>query len=347
MSHILIVGAGVVGQATGKGFAKQGHQITYVDVDPTKINQLTAQGLCATTASQVDWSAQDIIILTVSTPTVQGRLILDHIKAAAQQVGRGLATTNRYSTVVVRSTVPPTTTEKVLLPILEGASGKVAGVDFGVAFNPEFLRQRTSEQDFDRPWITVLGTADRRTNELLNQLYLPFGGLIVNCQPTEAEMIKYVNNVYNAVKISYFNEVHQICEQLGIDSRIVGAVVARSAESMWNPLYGTRGGVPYGGACLPKDTLAFMEFCRNQGLEHEMLASTIKVNEKLEHRIPAVESPEEIDQIIKLHRAPVDQTAAYVMATQIAKGKEMTSQIASNGHQSPYFAEQSLATAAD
>ncbi len=309
MSNILVVGAGVVGQATGKGFAKQGHQITYVDVDTTKVNQLVAQGFLATTPSQVDWNAQDIVMLAVSTPTKQERIVLDHLKSAAQNIGRGLATTDKYITVVVRSTVPPTTTEKVLLPILEEASGKISGVDFGLAFNPEFLRQRTSEQDFDRPWITVIGASDRLTLDVLNTLYTPFGGLMIHCQPTEAEMIKYVNNVYNAVKISYFNEVHQICENLGIDGRLVGAVVARSAESMWNPLYGTRGGVPYGGACLPKDTLAFMEFCNAHGFEHLMLQATIDVNERLERSIPAVESPEAIDHIIKMHRAPAQQIA--------------------------------------
>ncbi|MEZ4867617.1 MAG: nucleotide sugar dehydrogenase [Caldilineaceae bacterium] len=340
MSNIVIVGAGVVGQATGNGFAKQGHQITYVDVDVAKIKQLVAQGLRAMTIAQVDWNQQEIVMLTVSTPTVQKRLILDHIKAAAHNLGKGLATTDKYITVVVRSTVPPTTTEKVLTPILEESSGKRAGVDFGVAYNPEFLRQRTSEQDFDRPWITVLGAADRKTMDVLNELYMPFGGLVVNCRPSEAEMVKYVNNVYNAVKISYFNEVHHICEHLGIDSRLVGAVVARSAESMWNPLYGTRGGVPYGGACLPKDTLAFMEFCRHQGLDHEMLAATILVNDKLEANVPAVASPEEIDQILKLHLSTTDQRTP-VATPQPAKP------LLSNGHQPSPFVQPLAVTAAD
>lgn len=344
MSNIVIVGAGVVGQATGKGFAKQGHQLTYVDVDTRKIQQLVAQGLRAMTASEVDWNEQEIVMLTVSTPTIQERLILDHLKAATYNVGKGLATTDNYITVVVRSTVPPTTTEKMLTPILEEASGKRAGVDFGVAFNPEFLRQRTSEQDFDRPWITVLGITDRTTSDILNNLYLPFGGLIVNCRPTEAEMVKYVNNVYNAVKISYFNEVHHICEELGIDSRLVGAVVARSAESMWNPLYGTRGGVPYGGACLPKDTLAFMEFCRNQGWEHEMLAATIRVNEKLEGKIPAVESPEEIDQLLKTHRQP---RQAPLPATTYIPAMQTVKEVMSNGRNGHHFSDALVATAAD
>src|SRR4029079_13565737 len=134
--------------------------------------------------------------------------------------------------------------------------------------------------------------------DMLDHLYAQFGALIVRCTPTEAEMIKYVNNVYNAIKISYFNEVHAICEQLGIDSQLVGAAVARSAESMWNPLYGTRGGVPYGGACLPKDTAAFMQFVRERGYQHLLLEATIETNPRLEPSVPAAPSPDKIDEAL-------------------------------------------------
>jgi UDPglucose 6-dehydrogenase len=250
------------------------------------------------TAAEVDWQDIDIVMLTVSTPSRDGRIVLDYIESAALDVGLGLASTDRFVTVVVRSTVPPTTTEQRIAPIIAQASGKQVGEGFGIAMNPEFLRQVSAVQDFDRPWITVLGTLDQRTSNLLTALYQPFGGLISHCTPTEAEMIKYVNNIYNAVKISYFNEIHNICQKLGIDSNRVGAIVARSAESMWNPLYGIRGGVPYGGACLPKDTTAFMAFCRELGWEHLMLEATMAVNEHLEAKIPAAESPDQIHEIL-------------------------------------------------
>lgn len=248
--------------------------------------------------TQVQWDAWDVIMLTLPTPTREGGLVLDYLEAAALAVGKGLAETHKFVVIVVRSTVLPTTTENFLRPLLERTSGKQAGIDFGIAVNPEFLRQRSSEQDFDRPWITVLGTSDRLTSDIMHYIYSPFGSLIVDCTPTEAEMIKYVNNVYNAVKISYFNEVHQICEQLNIDSSLVGAVVARSAESMWNPLYGTRGGAPYGGACLPKDTLAFQQFCKERNWEHLLLEATIAANERLQTRSQAVDSPEQLEQAL-------------------------------------------------
>jgi UDPglucose 6-dehydrogenase len=302
MAHMLIVGSGVVGQATGKGFARKGHAISYVDINPQTIAGLRAQGLCAMQAEEVAWDTVDVVMLAVSTPSRDDRIVLDYIEAAAHEVGRGLAETERRVLVIVRSTVPPTTTEQRITPILEYASGKRAGVDFGVAMNPEFLRQVSSEQDFARPWITVLGSSDRATAAQLDELYASFGSLIVRCTPTEAEMIKYVNNIYNALKISYFNEVHQICQGLGIDSNLVGAAVARSAESMWNPLYGTRGGVPYGGACLPKDTTAFLAFVRERGFEHLMLESTVEVNRRLEAQVPAASSPAEIEEVLEAAR---------------------------------------------
>ena len=303
MARILIIGSGVVGQATGKGFARKGHQISYVDINPQTIERLRADGQTAMTSAEVEWRAVDVVMLAVSTPSVDDQIVLDYIEAAALDVGRGLAQAERFVPVVVRSTVPPTTTEQRITPILERASGKRAGVDFGVAMNPEFLRQVSSEQDFARPWVTVLGASDRRTAQILDALYAPFGALIVRCTPTEAEMIKYVNNVYNAVKISYFNEVHAICEQLEIDSNLVGAAVARSAEGMWNPLYGTRGGAPYGGACLPKDTVAFLQFVRERGMQHLLLEAAIDANRWLAASVPAAPSPDKIDEALEAARA--------------------------------------------
>ncbi len=314
MARILVVGSGVVGQATGKGFAKKGHTVSYVDINPQTIASLRAAGLTALPIAEVDWDSVDVVMLTVSTPSVHGKVVLDYIESAAADVGRGLATVEHYITVVVRSTVPPLTTEHRITPILERTSGKQAGLDFGVAMNPEFLRQVSSEQDFERPWITVLGVSDRQTLELLEPLYTPFGALVVRCTPTEAEMIKYVNNCYNAVKITYFNEIHAICEQLGIDSGVVGATVARSAESMWNPLYGIRGGVPFGGACLPKDTSAFMSFVREQGWEHPLLAAAIETNSRLEAQVPAAASPAEIETVL---------VAARLRDEAVARGEEL------------------------
>lgn len=302
MARMLIVGSGIVGSATGKGFARKGHDVTFVDINPQAIERLNGEGFKAVSYSDVDWNQIDIVMVAVSTPSVGDSIVLDYIESACRDIGKGLAKTSNRISVVIRSTVPPTSTERRLTPILEQASGKRVGVDFGVAMNPEFLRQVSHEQDFFRPWITILGSSDRTTAEILDEIYQPFGALTVRCTPTEAEMIKYVNNCYNAVKISYFNEIAAICKELDIDANLIGSAVARSAESMWNPLYGTRGGVPYGGACLPKDTVAFMQFARENGFEHLMLEATIATNNHLEARVPAVVAPHLIDDALEAAR---------------------------------------------
>lgn len=302
MRNIVIIGSGVVGEATGRGFIRKGHSVTFVDVNVTTIAKLNAAGLDARLIEAVDWAQAEIVMLAVSTPTRAGSIVLTHIESAAHSLGEQIKNIDHFLTVVVRSTVLPTTTEQRIKPIIEMASGKVAGEDFGLAMNPDFLRQVSNVQDFDRPWLTVIGAYDPRAAASLRELYRPFGALMIECTPTEAEMIKYTSNLYNAVKISYFNEIHDICEKLGIDSGMVASSVARSAESMWNPLYGTRGGVPYGGACLPKDTEAFMAFVRENGFEHLMLQAAIDTNEQLKHKIAPVESPDKIDSALFARR---------------------------------------------
>jgi UDPglucose 6-dehydrogenase len=296
--NIVVVGAGVVGQATGRGFLRKGHRVTFVDVNTATLAGLNAEGLDARPLGAVEWTSVDLVMLAVSTPTVAGAIKLDHIEAAARDIGEQLQYVSHFVTVVVRSTVLPGTTERRIKPILEMASGKVAGVDFGLAMNPEFLRQVSSVQDFDRPWVTVIGAYDANAARTLRDLYVPFGSLTVECTPTEAEMIKYTSNLYNAVKISYFNEVHAMCERLGISSGVVASTVARSAESMWNPLYGTRGGVPFGGACLPKDTEAFMAFVRENGFENLVLEAAIASNNRLQSQVAPATSPDQIDQLL-------------------------------------------------
>jgi hypothetical protein len=161
--------------------------------------------------------------------------------------------------------------------------------------NPEFLRQVSANQDFLEPWLTVFGTFGETEAAILGEMYAPFNAPIVAVDCTSAEVIKYANNLYNATKISFFNEFHLVCERLGIDSEVIGRTVAHSAESMWNPSYGTRGGWPYGGACLPKDTAAFYEFAHGKlGMEMPVLAGTMRVNEMLESRISAPASMHEV-----------------------------------------------------
>jgi UDPglucose 6-dehydrogenase len=164
--NIVVVGSGVVGEATGRGFLRKGHVVTFVDINSDTRDRLTAQGLDARVLAAVDLSTIDVVMLAVSTPTVAGHIVLTHLEDAARALGEHMqAIPVAQATkivVVVRSTVLPGTTERRIKPIVEMASGKVAGTDFGLAMNPEFLRQVSAVQDFDRPWITLLYAHSKR-----------------------------------------------------------------------------------------------------------------------------------------------------------------------------------------
>ena len=295
MAQITVVGSGVVGQASGRGFLTHGHHVTFVDVNPTIVSNLRAEGLDARFPADVAWAESDVTMLAVNTPTVDGHIVLDPLFSAVRTLAEGLRGSVKYQIVVIRSTVPPTTTLERVRPLLEEVSGRTVGDTLGLAMNPEFLRQVSAAQDFLEPWLTVFGTHGETEAAILGELYAPFNAPIVAVDCTTAEMIKYANNLYNATKISFFNEFHLICERLGLSSDVIGRTVARSAESMWNPAYGTRGGFPYGGACLPKDTAAFYEFVTETlGMDAPVLAGTMRVNAKLEQRMAAPASMHEV-----------------------------------------------------
>lgn len=277
---IAVIGSGVVGQATGKGLIHHGHEVVFSDTNPLVLRKLGTEGYQTRSPSGV-LNGAEVLMLSVSTPTVDGKIELGFIEAAAATLGQQLAESDDYHVVVVRSTVPPGTTRK-LAGIIEEFSGKEVGRDFGLCMNPEFLRATSAEEDFRSPWIIVFGALDNRSAEYLGRVYEPFGEIpIVTTDLRTAEAVKYTHNLYNATKISYTNEMWRICRELGIDGNSVMEVVSRSAEGMWNAQYGTRGGFPYGGSCLPKDTTAFLSFANENGWDMPLLRAVIEVNERM------------------------------------------------------------------
>ena len=283
--NILIIGSGVVGQATGKGFHSKGHRVVFHDVNADVLSRLSEEGY--ETCSDYDLREFDVSILGVCTPTRHDKIVLSYLYSAVEKLGGKLADINRYHLVVVRSTCLPGTTEQEIIPMLEYYSGKKVGEDFGVCTNPEFLRAASAEEDSLHPWLIVIGAYDERSGKELEQLYQPFGAEIVITELKVAEMMKYVHNLFNATKISFFNEMHIVCQNLGIDSQAVNSLVVKSAEGMWNPKYGTVGGRPYGGSCLPKDTRAFRSFAGDLNLSPmTLLDAAIKVNEEMGEQVP-------------------------------------------------------------
>lgn len=280
MTRVTIIGAGVVGAATGKGLVQHGHDVEFVDIDRARVEQLRAEGLRATTELQL--AGRELVFLTLPTPNDGYRCDLRPLLEATAEVGEAIAAGNEFHTVVVRSTVPPTTCDSVVTPLLERTSGRAFGEGFSVASNPEFLRARSALEDFLHPWMTVIGSRSPRTLERLSELLAPFGGELRRfALPATAELIKYAHNLFNATKISFWNEIWSVCARLRVDAGEVAGVVSRSAEGSTNAEYGTRGGEPYGGACLPKDTKAFLGFLDQLGLDGPLLSAVDEVNERM------------------------------------------------------------------
>ncbi|MGH2933964.1 MAG: 2-dehydropantoate 2-reductase N-terminal domain-containing protein [Gaiellaceae bacterium] len=291
MSKIAVVGAGVVGTATGAGLAQVGHDVAFVDVDPARVDALRARGFAACDELQLA-DGPHIVFLTLPTPNDGYRWHLDALLSGTAAVGEAIGESNAFQTVVVRSTVPPGCCEQQVVPRLEEASGRRLGEGFSVASNPEFLRARSALEDFLSPWMTVIGSRSPRTLERLTDLLAPFGGEVRRfSDPAAAELVKCVHNLFNATKISFWNEIWSVCSRLRLDSDAVASVVARSAEGSTNPEYGTRGGEPYGGACLPKDTKGFLGFAGELGVETPLLAAVDAVNEELQLSLDAAADP--------------------------------------------------------
>jgi len=287
------VGSGVVGTATGSGLAHRGHKVTFVDVLPSRVEALRADGLDATDQLDLAGEGESFIFLTLPTPHVvrpspipggqpERRYDLSAFLQGVRDVGVALRTSDAIHTVVVRSTVPPGTTLAAVLPLLEETSGKREGRGFSLASNPEFLRAASAAEDFRHPWMTVVGARNKRTGERLADLLRPFGGeLRVFDDPTTTETIKIVHNVFNAVKISFWNEMWGLSKALDVDPDAVSSTVALSAEGSWNTAYGIVGGAPYGGACLPKDTNGLVGLATSLGVGLPLLEAAITVNERL------------------------------------------------------------------
>lgn len=282
-SAIVVVGSGVVGTATGEGFLELGHDVTFVDISPRRVRELQDRGLHASTTVDLPAEREAFIILTLPTPNVGHAYDLGAFTAGTAAVGRALASSAPVHTVIVRSTVPPGTSDELVRPVLEKESGKTAGQGFELASNPEFLRAASAVEDFRNPWMTVIASRQPQTIAKMRELLAPFGGEVRTFdQPASAELIKCAHNIYNAAKISFWNEMWLVAQRAGVDANAVSSTVAQSAEGSINPLYGIRGGAPYGGVCLPKDTNGFLGFAAQLGMEMPLLQAVVDTNDRLE-----------------------------------------------------------------
>jgi UDPglucose 6-dehydrogenase len=290
MATIAIVGSGVVGRATGEGFLRRGHRVVFYDIDPEKAADLARDGRTVSPSLAFEGERPAFVFLAVPTPTRKGKVDLSAVEEASRGLGSMFlgrsAVKGAFPVIAVKSTVPPGTTEGLVRPLLERCSRKKAGSDFGIASNPEYLRERSALEDFVRPRLVLVGAADRRTGRRLRRLYAPFGAPVALVKTEEAELQKYIHNLFNAAKISFFNEMRGVAERLGCDADKLFRLTIESAEAFWNPLYGLEDRGPYGGACLPKDTQAFLAWAGNHlATPLPLLKSVIRANENAKRKV--------------------------------------------------------------
>lgn len=290
-SKICVIGPGIVGYATGKALSDQGFKVGFIGRNAEKVNKLRNQGFWAYTFDNFpNHSFEfDISFITVATPTVNDKISLDAIRYAAEFLGRLLKLRKKYHLIVVKSTVIPGTTEDIVIKTVEKYSGKKVGKDFGVCMSPEYLRAETALKDSRSPWIITIGQYDKKSGDILHDLYRRFNCSIYRCTIKEAETQKYVHNLYNAVKITFFNEMREIGKKIGVDTEKIFKITALSAEGMWNPQYGIKDFGPFQGHCLPKDIKAFLEWAKKKNFDVSLLKSAIKINNRLQKNAKNVE----------------------------------------------------------
>jgi GDP-mannose 6-dehydrogenase len=258
MSNISIFGLGYVGAVSLACLADNGHNVVGVDVNPLKVD-IIAEGrspiiepgledlmrkgvesgfIHATTDSHLAIHSTEISMICVGTPSnPNGSLDLSYVERVAYEIGKALADKPAYHIIVLRSTVLPGTTERVLIPILEEVSGKKCGFDFGVCFNPEFLREGSSIKDFYAPPFTVIGAEDEKTAAEILCLYNMLNAPIRVAPLRVAEMVKYTCNAFHALKVTFANEIGNVCKASGIDSHKVMEIFCLDTKLNLSPYY--------------------------------------------------------------------------------------------------------------
>ena len=290
---ISVVGLGYVGTVSAGCLASLGHRVVGVDVSEHKVasvsegrspfheaelDRLLADGVgeglvTATGDVAMAVAHTDVTFVSVGTPTGEdGGCDDTAIRAAARAIGEGLRMKSGRHTVVMRCSIPPGTTMNVMVPEIEAASGLKAGTDFGVAFNPEFLREGVAVADFREPPKTVIGATDEATAALVAAIFAPVDDAPIVTTIEVAEMVKYVDNVWHAAKVCFGNEVGRLSKALGIDGHDVMDVFCQDTKLNLSPYY-LKPGFAYGGSCLPKEVRAVTHIAREAGVSVPLMAS--------------------------------------------------------------------------
>ncbi len=296
--RISVFGLGYVGAVSCACFAEMGHQVVGVDVSQAKLD-LIASGRSPIIEENLDElmslgvkagrirptpdvldavHSTDLSIICVGTPSqMNGNIDLSYIFRVCEEIAAAIKTKNAFHSIIIRSTVVPGTIVRCI-ELVESLAGLTHGKDFGVASNPEFLREASAVKDFRNPPYTVIGTTCERTEHTLRDLYKEIEAEVFVLRPEEAEMIKYANNSFHAVKITFANEIGNLCKALGVDGQRVMEVVASDTKLNLSPYY-MKPGFAFGGSCLPKDVRGLNYRAKTLDVHTPLLSSLLPSNE--------------------------------------------------------------------
>jgi len=296
--RISIFGMGYVGVVSGACLVRDGHTIVGVDPVESKVNDFAegrspiqepgiaellvggngAKRLFATTDPERSLENADMVWICVGTPSsLENGLDLTHIEMVIKQIGKALRSCGTRPLIVLRSTVLPGTTENVVIPILEEESGLEVGKDLHVVFHPEFLRESTAVDDFDNPPKIVVGETVSGAADLLMELYRGYDAPKFRLRTKEAELVKYCDNLFHAVKVTFANEIGALAHSAGVDARKVSEVFCADTKLNISTRY-LRPGFAYGGSCLPKDLRAILRYATLQSIPVPLLNATLDSN---------------------------------------------------------------------
>ena len=297
--RISIFGLGYVGTVSAGCLAEAGHEVVGVDPVGTKVDLINAGKspiieadigeivaaavkagrLRATSDQDLAIRETDLSFVCVGTPSqTNGNLDLTYIRRVCELIGEALKHKPGRHTVVIRSTILPGTMEELVIPVLEAHSGKKAGVDFGVCNNPEFLREGSAVRDFNCPPKTVIGELDSASGDILAELYAKLEAPLIRTDIQTAEMVKYVDNSWHALKIGFANEIGNLCKSLSIDAQEVMTIFCKDKKLNISSAY-LKPGFAFGGSCLPKDLRALAYTAKMRDLQLPIVTSILPSNE--------------------------------------------------------------------
>jgi GDP-mannose 6-dehydrogenase len=302
--EISVFGLGYVGTVSAVGLARLGHRVVGVDIDQFKVDQITqgispvvepgvadllqsareAKRLSATTDAAAAVHGSDLSLICVGSPSMpNGSASVEQVMRVVRQIGEALRSKPAYHGVVIRSTAIPGTTD-LAADVIAQASGKTPGEGFGVATNPEFMREGASLEDFENPPYTVVGTGDPRLAAMLAEMYADVRGPFHQVGTREAELLKYACNAFHAIKVTFANEIGAIGKRLGVDSHKVMDLLVADTRLNVSPAY-LRPGFAFGGSCLPKDLRAIIYEAKRLDLSVPMLSAVAVSNDEQIERV--------------------------------------------------------------